>query len=222
MNDEFTIKTPSAYEGLVIVEGKDDATFITHKYPWLLGNGYGIHNLNGIDKAEAYLKLILMLRQGDDANKLRKIALFVDADTDFTARCKNVNKWLGQTGLQPVNFARLPNGILAGYFCLPDNAHDGGLEALVFRACTVEPWLGLSKTYIQEAEDAHKNAGRAGFKLVDKRNMQAYLAGQQIEPPEPPYVCNGVGYAIKHGILTIQDESHFVDIENFLNDFISK
>jgi len=220
MDREFTITTPSELEGLVIVEGKDEATLLSHKYPHLLKNGHGIHSLGGIGFAEAYLKSILRLRPGDDTNKLRKIALFIDADSNFTSSCQKVNKWLGLTNLPPVNFGALPNGILAGYFCLPDNNNAGALESLVFKACLVEPWLGLSQKYIQDAENAHINDGRQAFKLVDKRIMQAYLAGRQAEPPKDPYLCNGVGYAIKHGILEIQDESHFANIDNFLNDFI--
>ena len=222
MENEFKISSPSEYPGILIVEGKDDAVFISHIYPHFQREGYGIHSLDGIDNAKAYIQNILRLHLEADDNKLRKIALLLDADVDFSGRCGNIKRWLKMPRMTPGVFVELNNGIVAGFFCLPDNNHEGGLETLAFHACTHEPWSGLCADYIDKAEHAHKHEHKNSFKLYYKRIMQAYLASQQLEPPKTPYLCNGVGYAIKHGLLKIQDEAHFAGIERFLNDFISQ
>jgi 5S rRNA maturation endonuclease (ribonuclease M5) len=216
-------KNAKNFTALIAVEGKDDETFLDSFYfQGTIPAGYVVCNIEGVDVAEFGDFIQSQLKSS--SNALKKFALIVDADDNPSARRQEIQRMFqrlhgARAPFEAIKLHTLNNGLVAGFFCLPDNSKPGGLEDLVFEACCSEPYLTYTEELLAKSAIIRKDFRLTPFRHVKKRKMQVYLATQQKEPPEKPYLCNGIGFAVKKGILTVQNRHLFSHLEQFLNTF---
>lgn len=74
--------------------------------------------------------------------------------------------------------------------------------------------------YFDQVVANRKLDSRPPLVKMAKRKMQAYLASQQPEPIGSHPVCNGVGFALAHGLLGLEDQSPLTALKTFMTQFL--
>jgi 5S rRNA maturation endonuclease (ribonuclease M5) len=217
-------------EKILIVEGKDDKTFIEYCfknfYDENIYKNCKIKESNGFNNIEINIENYLKRNFNEDGNKIKTIAVIVDADADFSKRCNQIKKIFSKNDIAPGTFFQLDNGMSGGFFCFPDNRNKGNLETLILNTCAQEEYKKLATDFINKAQQEHAKEYKLDdylFKKYDKRIMQAYLAGKEKKKSQDTILCNGVGFALHENFFTL-DKDIFInklpDLSIFLNEFI--
>jgi len=119
-------------EQLLLVEGQDEFGFLVRLLEFLKIETVQLHMLNGIDNLAGVLRL---LPKTPGFDKVKRIGLLLDSDSDPAARIQSIRASLSHAGLaspaMPLTFSGTPSVV---YTTVPSHELPGCLEDLIMQS----------------------------------------------------------------------------------------
>lgn len=161
-------------EVLLLVEGKDDAAFVSMILSTLqLSKSWHVHSMDGIEASWSTVMRLAIDSNEFDLNG-KAIGMVLDADSNPAAASDKAKGQFSSAGLQaPQRHSEVAsNGLSTSFFVLPDGKSSGALESLVLQGIDLN-----RKTLAQDYIRLVAESTGATPKNTQKSELQAVLAG---------------------------------------------
>ncbi|MEJ5229678.1 MAG: DUF3226 domain-containing protein [Pseudothermotoga sp.] len=204
MNDKITIEKPN----LIIVEGKDDKSFLQNILVTLGMEDCQIQELNGKDNLHRILPALSKTPGFED---VKSLAIFLDADLSPSSTLQSIQNALSKTKLPvPRNPGEVKSDgkIKIGVFLFPDCKNNGTVEDLIIKT--------LDKQFIECIQHYHncvKQTAKVNWEFTSKSILYSYFAVQK----EPARTFD---VALKRGHVNLYSPE-FDAIRDFLKKLFS-
>ncbi len=202
-----------ASKHLIVVEGSDDAIFISEILKSIKANpdDVGIIDVGGNVNFDRDLRNYFKSSSYFEG-KNKTLSIICDADDDHNETVERINTTLSSLGQPTLNAGEIKkaNGIHIGLFVMPNCAGSGDLEKLCLMTVENSP---LAQEAIKFIETAKKQSGGVLTGSIFKRQAQVYLAGMNGS------LVRGAGHGYKDGHFQ-RDHPSLGPLINFLEQVI--
>ena len=207
-------------ESLILVEGNDDAFFISAllRYLGIEANHVGITPFRGTPQLEITIRTIAK-HPSVTAGLIKNIGIIVDADKSCESASKAINDSLAKIGWNIPDLGKVVDsgkGCRIGSFVIPNCSNQGDLESLLLGTASQCTLLPVADGFIQAARQKANSEGLSLRGSVSKRIAQVYIAGKSIE------LKRGAGLAAHDGGIFDLNSPDLDLLKDFLRSLIKR